>query len=102
MKNSNDNLKENAIKQEKAMDKIELENVSGGRGILPELRKDYWIDSDICSANRCTTAGCRRRCCHPNAIGHLYINNELCQHCFNCDAMLGCPYNAIKEAWHCY
>jgi hypothetical protein len=106
MKNSNDSLKE------KAIDQKELESVSGG-GILSW---GYYIDTNICKSNKCKTAGCQMKCCHPTAIEvvqyknkrsndwfdydlcvYACIDSRSCAFCWNCDAKKGCYYGAIKN-----
>jgi bacteriocin-like protein len=106
MKN-NDNLKEKEIKQEKTMDKNELESVSGGF----RLGYEYRIDHDICHTNNCMVPLCAQHCCHraikymtlENNYGrqwiHASIDQEACTGCMFCKSKENCPHKALKWIW---
>jgi hypothetical protein len=110
MKNSNDSLKEKEIKQEKAMDKKELESISGG-----EWWRKYSIASDICLRVKCNEPRCAQYCCHgavkyenktwdPSSRPHYIpkfdyfvgtIDSAACTSCWFCDAQKACEHGAV-------
>jgi bacteriocin-like protein len=99
MNNKNDNLKEKAIKQEKVMDKNELENVSGGWGEFFGHGKVYHVDTKHCilwySCKKCMEA-----CCHKAIFvnsGYPYIDQDKCTGCWNCDAEKASLWGNILE-----
>jgi translation initiation factor RLI1 len=105
MKN-NDNLKEKEIKQEKSMDKNELESVSGGF-LIPRLV--YVVDQYICTYHICKAPLCAQHCCH-GAVKYYTcgltvdekwfkasIDQEACTGCFLCKSEENCPHGAITQ-----
>jgi NAD-dependent dihydropyrimidine dehydrogenase PreA subunit len=102
MKNDNDNLKEKEIKQKKAMNLNELENVSGGGRLFQGY---YHVDESICEVDKCgENASCARDCknvCTTGALRYkssngrfiMHICEDNCTKCGNC--VEACPRRAI-------
>jgi bacteriocin-like protein len=95
MKN-NDNLKEKEIKQEKTMDKNELESVSGG-----EAGFHYYVRGKMCVSSKCREPHCAQNCPYGAVKYDLYgehgeqciawIETTPCIGCRPCGAQSACP-----------
>jgi hypothetical protein len=101
MKNSNDSLKEKAIKQERVVDLNELESTSGGW--FWEGKGTYWVDANTCHNAINKLKGTCDKCYekHGCAAFAYFIDSYLkilpcCSRCGTCFNDNWCSCGAIK------